>query len=173
MANRRFEMFQYRQILTQMRLGQSDRQIAKAKLMGRRKAAQLRALAQQQGWLDPARELPDDAELAKVIKLPAPGESAVPLLLPYQEQLKTWQAAGINGTAMHQTLVREHGFTGSYSSVRRFLQDLKGDNPQATVMLDFDPGEAAQVDFGSGPKLLDPQTGKPFSTWVFVMTLPR
>lgn len=171
MANRRFEMFQFRQILTQMRLGHSDRQIAKAKLMGRRKAAQLRALAQQQGWLDPGRELPDDAELAKVIELPPTGESAVPMLLPYREQLKTWQAAGINGTTMYQALVREHGFAGSYSSVRRFLQALKEDNPQATVMLDFDPGEAAQVDFGSGPKLLDPQTGKLFSTWVFVMTL--
>lgn len=59
MANRRFEMFQYRQILIQMRLGQSDRQIAKAQLMGRRKAGELRALAQQLGWLDPARELPN------------------------------------------------------------------------------------------------------------------
>jgi hypothetical protein len=45
MANRRFEMFHYRQILTHMRSGQSDRQIARAGLMGRPKAAALRVVA--------------------------------------------------------------------------------------------------------------------------------
>ena len=40
----------------------------------------------------------------------------------------------------------------------------------ATV-LEFDPGEAAQVDFGKGPEVIDPCTGELLSTWVFVMTL--
>lgn len=31
-------------------------------------------------------------------------------------------------------------------------------------------GEAAQVDFGSGPKLPNPLTGQAASTWVFMMT---
>jgi hypothetical protein len=39
MANRRFEMYQYRQVLTRMRLGDTDRAIARAGLMGRPKAA--------------------------------------------------------------------------------------------------------------------------------------
>ena len=34
MSNRRFEMVQYRQVLVRMRLGESDRQIAAAGLMG-------------------------------------------------------------------------------------------------------------------------------------------
>ena len=38
MANRRFEMYQYRQVLTRMRLGDSDRAIARTGLMGREKA---------------------------------------------------------------------------------------------------------------------------------------
>lgn len=42
MANRRFGMYQYRNVLVRMRLGDSDRKIAKAHLMGRRKAAELR-----------------------------------------------------------------------------------------------------------------------------------
>ena len=49
--------------------------------------------------------------------------------------------------------------------------DAKKDNPQATTVLEFDPGEAAQVDFGSGPKIIDVFTGEKFSTWFFVMTL--
>ena len=43
--NRRFEMHEYRHVLSRMRLGASDREIAKAGLMGRGKAAHLRALA--------------------------------------------------------------------------------------------------------------------------------
>ena len=40
-----------------------------------------------------------------------------------------------------------------------------------TTVLEFDPGEAAQVDFGKGPEVLDPRTGELLSTWIFVMTL--
>ena len=42
MSNRRFEMYEYRQVLVRMRQGDSDRQIAKARLMGRNKADELR-----------------------------------------------------------------------------------------------------------------------------------
>ena len=52
MANRRFEMFEYRQVLVRMRQGDSDREIARARLMGRVKAAALRATATEQGWLE-------------------------------------------------------------------------------------------------------------------------
>ena len=45
MAKRRFEMYHYRQALVRMRLGDSDRQIAKSGLMGRRVAATVRGEA--------------------------------------------------------------------------------------------------------------------------------
>ena len=38
MSNRRFERFNYRQVLVRMRQGDSDRQIARSKTMGRRNA---------------------------------------------------------------------------------------------------------------------------------------
>ena len=65
MANRRFEMFEYRQVLTRMRLGDTDRAIARAGLMGRRKLAQLRRTAEAAGWLDVATPLPGDPRRAK------------------------------------------------------------------------------------------------------------
>jgi len=37
MANRRFEMYEYRQVIVRMRLGESDRAIAQTGLMGRKK----------------------------------------------------------------------------------------------------------------------------------------
>ena len=65
MARRRFEMHHYRQALLRMRQGDSDRDIAGARLMGRPKAAQWRRIATGRGWLDPAHPLPDD-EAARV-----------------------------------------------------------------------------------------------------------
>jgi hypothetical protein len=52
-------------------------------------------------------------------------------------------ARGIQGTTIHKALVRNHGYSGSYSAVRRFLQALDTHTPAATVMLEFVPGEAS------------------------------
>ncbi|SIT49671.1 hypothetical protein BN2475_1660002 [Paraburkholderia ribeironis] len=59
MSNRRFEVFEYRQVLARMRQGDSDRDIAGAHLMGRGKLKTVRQLALAHGWLDPGRPLPD------------------------------------------------------------------------------------------------------------------
>ena len=46
-------MFQYRQVLVRLRQGDTDRDLARSGLMGRRKVGALRALAEERGWLDP------------------------------------------------------------------------------------------------------------------------
>ena len=61
MANRRYEMYEYRQVIVRMRLGESDRAIARAGLMGRNKIKSVRELASKQGWLDLDNDLPNDA----------------------------------------------------------------------------------------------------------------
>jgi len=164
-------MYEYRQVLVRMRQGDSDRQIAATQLMGRSKAAKLRRLASQHGWLETERPLPDDTALAEVLsqRQASPGPSAQ--VEPHRERILAWKQAGINGTTIHQALVREHGFSGSYSAIRRFLQANEPLPLKATVRLDFAPAEAAQVDFGAGPRILDTDTGELRKTWVFVMTL--
>jgi transposase len=164
-------MFQYRQVLVRLRQGDTDRQIAKAGLMGRRKAGEVREVASSRDWLDPARPLPDDVALAAAFDREAPlPSSCVSSLEPFREQIEQWADAGIQGTTMHAALARNHGYTGSYSAVRRFLQGLPKP-PDATMRLSFAPGEAAQVDFGAGPAMLDTATGEIVKTWFFVMTL--
>ena len=65
-----------------------------------------------------------------------------------------------------------HQFAGSYSSVYRFVRSLSVDkSPKAMVQLEFAPSEAAQVDFGTGPKLIDTRTGEQIKSWFFVMTM--
>ena len=171
MANRRFEMYEYRQVIVRMRLGESDRAIAKAGLMGRNKVKEVRELASSRGWLDPGNELPADAELAACFAIAAPRPQMTSLVEPHAEDVKKWRKNGVQGTTIHQALVRKYGFTGSYSSVRRYLQSIEAANPEATTVLDFEPGDTAQVDFGAGPVITDVHTGETFKTWVFVMVL--
>jgi transposase len=170
MSNRRFEMYEYRQVIFRMRQGDSDRAIAKAGLMGRRKAAEVRKTAQRAGWLNEG-PLPDDALLAVHFAKKSETPPKQSLVFRYSDEVKAWWEKDIDGTTIHQALIRKHGFAGSYSSVRRFLQTLKDSHPRASTVLDFEPGEAAQVDFGKGPKIIDVFTGEVISTWFFVMTL--
>jgi transposase len=171
MSRRKIEMHHYRQALMRMRQGDSDRELAKSRLMGRRVAANLRALAEAEGWLTPETALPDDAAIAGALAAPKRASTTVSSLEPLREKIATWFAQGVSGVVIHTALKREHGYTGSYSAVRRLLAGLKRDiPPEATVRLDFAPGEAAQVDFGAGPMLAD-ASGVVRRTWAFVMTL--
>jgi transposase len=171
MANRSFEMFHYRQVIHRMRMGESDRAIAKTKLMGRLKCAQVRIVAERNGWLGVA-PLPDDPELAAAFETE---ETANPtrqsLSLPYEAQIQLWVENKVCWSTIHAGLVDKFGFSGSYSSVRRLAQRLGKKTPRATCILDFAPGEAAQVDFGKGPTITDVFTGEVIPTWIFVMTL--
>ena len=158
-------MYQYRHILVRMRLGESDRQIDAAGLMGRRTAAKLRKKARRAGWLDPEQSLPSEQDLLKALHHPKSAQArAQSTLEPYRETIERWVSEGIRGTTIHQALKRKYAFTGSYSAVRRFVRGLTEANPQVTTVLDFAPGEAAQVDFGKGPEIVDMHTGEVFKT---------
>lgn len=170
--NRRFEMYEFRHILARMRLGESNRKIAAAGLMGREAAAKLRKKAKKAGWLDPDQPLPSEAELHEALRRPKVNQArARSSLAPYRETIEQWAEDGIRGTTIHAALQRKYGYRGSYSSVRRFLQGLSEARPALTTVLSFEPGEAAQVDFGKGPTIVDVHTGEVIKTWFFVMTL--
>lgn len=165
-------MHHYRAVLARLREGDSERDIARARLMGRNKLARFRALAQRQGWLDPGTALPDDEAIAAVVGVARRARSTISTVEPYRQIVERFATQGVSGVAIHGLLCREHGYTGSASSVYRMLDRLAAARPpDATVPLHFAPGEAAQVDFGAGPLLPDPACGTPRRTWCFVMTL--
>ena len=165
-------MFEYRQVLARMRQGDSDRDIARAGLMGRKKLATIRDAALQHDWLNPARPMPDDAVLAALFgRNPQLPRTCVSTLEPFRDLITQWFNADIQGTTIHSALQRNHGYTGSYSAVRRFLQALSVERGvKVTTVLEFAPADAAQIDFGAGPQLID-ASGKPVKTWFFVATL--
>jgi len=90
----------------------------------------------------------------------------------YRELIEQGLARGRNGKAIWQDLVSDHGFAGDYQAVKRFVRKLRGSQrPEATGIILTAPGEEAQVDYGSGPMVRDPQTGKYRRTRLFVLTL--
>jgi transposase len=90
----------------------------------------------------------------------------------YRELIEQGLARGRNGKAIWQDLVSDHGFAGGYQAVKRFVRKLRGtQRPESAGIILTAPGEEAQVDYGSGPMVRDPQTGKYRRTRLFVLTL--
>src|SRR6185503_4279738 len=80
---------------------------------------------------------------------------------PYRELIAEALGRGRNAMAIWQDLVDDHGFTARYASVRRFVVTLRGtSSPEAHVVITTAPGEEGQVDYGDGPMVRHPQTGK-------------
>jgi len=115
---------------------------------------------------DPATE---PAPVSSLLSKRTPSASACE---PYREIIEIALARGRNAMAIWQDLVSQCGFAGAYTSVKRFVRGLRGIHvPEAHPVIVTAPGEEAQVDYGTGPMVRDPQTGKYRRTRLFVLTL--
>jgi transposase len=98
-----------------------------------------------------------------------PGASACE---PYREAIDLGLSRGRNAMAIWQDLVSEYGFASSYQSVQRFVRKRRGtQTPEARVVIFTAAGQEAQVDYGTGPMVRDPESRKYRRTRLFVMTL--
>jgi transposase len=100
---------------------------------------------------------------------PVPSTS---LCEPFRDAIELGLSQGRNATGIWQDLVSESGFNGGYQTVKRFVRKLRGNQPpQPRAVIITAPGEESQVDYGTGPMVRDPQTGKYRRTRLFVLTL--
>jgi len=91
---------------------------------------------------------------------------------PFHELIEAALARGRNAMAIWQDLVDQSGFRGAYESVKRYVRKLRGTPPvEPRAVILTAPGEEAQVDYGDGPMVRDPSTGKYRRARLFVMTL--
>ncbi len=89
---------------------------------------------------------------------------------PHREWIEAQVALGRNAMSLYQDLVDERGFGHGYNSVKRFVGVLRQREPERFDVLEFLPGEEAQVDYGQGAlTLVKPGAHK--RPWLFVMTL--
>jgi transposase len=84
--------------------------------------------------------------------------------------IETQVQLGRNAVSIYQDLVEQQGFTHRYNSVKRFVAKLRAREPERFDVLEFPPGEEAQVDFGLGAPTLH-KNGRYKRPFLFVMTL--
>jgi transposase len=91
---------------------------------------------------------------------------------PYRELIELELGRGRNAMGIWQDLVDRHGFPSGYQSVKRYVRKLRGaGSAEARAVIRTQPGEECQVDYGTGPMVRDPDTGKYRRTRLFVLTL--
>jgi transposase len=171
MPGKRKDAMDIREILRRMRKGQSDRAVARSMGIDRKTVRRYRTWAVGQGLLEGA--LPSLEELSRLLEetlKSKPPPQNVSSVEPYRKLVKKLRRDGVEIAAICERL-RERGYTGSYSSVHRFVRSLEPTTPEVTVRVETRPGEEAQVDFGYAGRMIHPDTGKLRKTWAFVMTL--
>jgi len=124
----------------------------------------------------PPRPPAPSADLVTALELgamAAPTTAGAPAMSACEDH-RTWIEAqlglGRNATSIYQDLVECHGFAARYNSVKRFVATLRARAPERFDVLEFLPGEEAQVDYGQGAPTRT-ASGKYKRPYLFVMTL--
>ncbi|MBM3465430.1 MAG: IS21 family transposase [Armatimonadetes bacterium] len=161
----RLHMNDIRDVLERGRRGQSDRAIARDLQLSR---VTVRKYRQAFADLDEAGAEQRLQQWSAEAGRPTQAASSV---APYQAVVEALLERGVEMRTIYDRLQADHGYGGSYSSVRRFVAKLRPKTPAVTVRVHVGPGEEAQVDFGSAGKFLDPARSTVRTAYVFVMTL--
>ncbi len=73
----------------------------------------------------------------------------------HHKRIESKLEAGLSAQRIYQDLVSEVGFSGSYQSVKRFVRQIRQEEPERVWRVETAPGEEAQVDFGLGAPVVD------------------
>lgn len=165
------------QILALGRLGWSLRQIEEATGVRRETASRyLKAAAvavRRPGcWGHPDRNAAIEV-ITGSAPPPRPGRSPTASACePHREWIEDAVRDSRDAMSIWQDLVEDREFAHGYQSVRRFVVKLRGESiPEAHPIIQTAPGEEGQVDYGDGPMVRHPETGKYRRMRLFVFTL--
>ena len=89
---------------------------------------------------------------------------------PWRELIRAKCDLGLSAQRIYQDLVADHGFAGSYYCVRRFVRRLEEAHDLPFRRIECEPGDEAQIDFGSGAPVVGPD-GKRRKTYVLRVVL--
>ena len=161
----RLHVNRIQEVLERHRRGQSDRAIARDLGLSRVTVRKYRSALTGLG---------EEAALTQIkrwSKQERRPQQTVSTVEQYRSVVESLLERGVEMRTILDRLQADHGYKGSYSSVRRFVARLQQKLPDASVRVQTEPGEEAQVDFGSSPKMVDPKDGVLRPAYVFLMTL--
>ena len=164
----RLSMANISAIETLYRSGHSRRQIAR--LLGLSRDAVNKYVAEYRARADQNRPNPRTG--------PAPSEPPPPDRFSgpaskcesLRDEIQRKRGQGLSIQRILQDLKSEHGFEGSYDSVRRFVLRLEEHRPLPFRRMETLPGEEAQIDFGTGAPVIT-SDGKKRRPWMFRIVL--
>lgn len=102
--------------------------------------------------------------------LPPPPTTNSSALQPFTATVRTFFLQHLSAQRIYQDLVEEHGYRGSYDSVKRYVRKLRKRIRNFKERLPHLPGREAQVDFGKATCRVKID-GKYRRVWLFKMTL--
>jgi transposase len=93
-------------------------------------------------------EAAEEAKPAKVAAGCLAGRQS--LCKTFSAQIEAGLQTGLTAQRIHQDLVQDHGFSGSYQSVKRYVRRFASSQELPFRRMECAPGEEMQVDFGQG-----------------------
>lgn len=167
----RLHMNHLRDLIRRLRVGESERRIARDMCISRPTVHKYHELAKQEGYLEAGTEVPDDETLQAVLG-PGPQPPKIASSLePYGKVVETLHNQEVEMVSIWQRLKDNYGYIGSYSAVRRYVRHLEPEAVEAYIRVHTAPGEEMQVDFGAVGQLFDPASGRIRTAYAFVATL--
>lgn len=157
------------EIIHRFRMGESKNDVIYRMGLCLNTVKKYRRLIIKNGWLDPTAPIPDQEVLARAVTLVRTPSRPVSIVKPYEELVKKLMEDGVEKITILDRL-KERGFTGSYSAVKRFVGLLQPKS-RGVVRIERAPGEEAQIDFGYAGVRWHQESGRQRKTWLFVMTL--
>jgi len=158
-------------IIRRLQLGEGERRIARDMHISRGTVRKYHELAKEKQYLEKTSELPSDSDLAGIVGTGVQVGRQPSTVEPYRAIIGEWLQQGVEMTAIWLRLQENYGYTGGYSSVRRFVHRLEPVEPEVFIRVQSAPGEDMQVDFGTVGQLYDPVAKRLRMAYVFVATL--
>jgi transposase len=123
-------------------------------------------------YAKPAIGVTTDFGVATATEAAPPPSASASACAVHRDAIELGLSRGRNAMAIWQDLVDTRGFAGGYQSVKRFVRKLLGgSSKEACAVIETAVGEEAQVDYGTGPMVRDPHSGKYRRMRLFVLTL--
>jgi transposase len=136
-------------ILTLAGNGWSDRRIARELGINRETVGKYLLLARPKPAISTPGSGPDPNS-KPAISTAGSATGRQSLCQPYSPRIEAAVGVGLSAQRIYQDLVCDHGFTGSYQAIKRFVRHLRETQPIPFVRMEVEPGAEAQVDFGQG-----------------------
>src|SRR5690606_29951217 len=103
----------------------------------------------------PAAETAEAEPLQEAAADCKPAASARSGCAAYHEAIVAGLKQQLTAQRIYQDLVIDHGFSGSYWSVNRYVKTLRKRPELPFRRMETAPGEEAQIDFGTGAPYID------------------